>query len=63
MNESAWLAKHPEIRARYRGEYIAVSGEKVIAHGTELPDVMREAKKTDPDPLICKVPTQEILIV
>ena len=63
MNESAWLAKHPEIRNRHKGEYIAVSGESVIAHGTNLADVMREAKKSDPDPLICKVPTQEILIV
>ncbi|OGG57160.1 MAG: hypothetical protein A3F84_04185 [Candidatus Handelsmanbacteria bacterium RIFCSPLOWO2_12_FULL_64_10] len=61
--ESSWLAEHPEIREKYRGEYIAVSGKKVIAHGKHLRDVMKRAKKIDPDPLICKVPTQEILIV
>lgn len=61
--ESFWLSEHPEIQEKYRGEYIAVSGKKVIAHGKHLREVMKRAKKTDPDPLICKVPTQEILIV
>ena len=61
--ESAWLATHPEVRAKHRGEYIAVSGERVIAHGKHLRDVMRQAAEVDTDPLICKVPTQEILVV
>jgi hypothetical protein len=61
--ESTWLAAHPEVRTKYRGEYIAVSGERVIAHGKHLRDVMKNAGKADPDPLICKVPTQEILVV
>lgn len=61
--ESAWLAQHPEIRQKYRGEYIAVSGERVLAHGKILKDVMNQARKTDPDPLLCKVPTQDVLVV
>ena len=59
--ESTWLAKHPEVREKYRGEYIAVSGQSVISHGKILKDVMEQARKMDPDPLICKIPTQEIL--
>ena len=61
--ESSWLAEHSEIREKYRGEYIAISGKRVIAHGKHLRDVMKHARKIDPDPLICKVPNQEILIV
>lgn len=61
--ESTWLAKHPEVRKKYRGEYIAVSGQRVLAHGKILKDVMEQARKTDPNPLICKIPTQEILVV
>jgi len=61
--ESSWLAEHPEIRGKHRGEYIAISGKRVIAHGKHLRDVMKQARKIDPDPLICKVPRQEILIV
>jgi hypothetical protein len=60
--ESLWLAEHSEIREKYRGEYIAVSGKQIIAHGKHLRDVMKKARKVDPDPLICKVPPQEILI-
>lgn len=61
--ESTWLAAHPEVRVKHRGEYIAVSGERVIAHGKHLREVMQEAAKVDTDPLICRVPTQEILVV
>jgi len=61
--ESNWLAKQPNLRDKYRGEYIAVSGKRIIAHGKILKDVMEEARKIDPDPLISKIPTQEILIV
>ena len=61
--ESSWFAEHPEIREQYRGEYVAVSGKRVIAHGKHLRDVMNQAREVDPDPLICKVPTQETVIV
>jgi hypothetical protein len=61
--ESNWLAKHPEVREKYRGEYIAVSGQRVISHGKILKDVMEQAREIDPDPLISKTPTQEILVV
>ena len=63
QTDTSWLAKHPEVREKHRGEYIAVSGERVIAFGKHLKDVMAEARKVDPDPLVCKVPSQETLVV
>ena len=48
--ESSWSAEHPEIREQYRGEYVAVSGKRVIAHGKHLRDVMKQAREVDPDP-------------
>lgn len=57
--ESNWLAQHPEIDQQYRGEYIAISGQRVIAHGKNLKEVMSEAQKTDPNPLISKIPSEE----
>jgi len=61
--ESSWLAQHPDIQEKYRGEYIAVSEQQVIAHGKDLRAVLEQAHKFDPDPLISKVPSQEILVV
>lgn len=61
--EAQWLARHPEILAKYRGQYIAVSGERVIAHGKHLKAVLKRAREIDPEPLIDKVPTQDILIL
>ena len=58
--ESDWLAQHPEMDQQYRGEYIAISGQCVIAHGKNLKEVMSEARKTDPDPLISKIPSEEL---
>ena len=60
--ESNWLATQPRLREKYKGEYIAISGERIVAHGKILKDVIAEARKIDPDPLICKIPTQDILI-
>ena len=28
--EALWLARHPEILQKYRGQYIAVSGERLL---------------------------------
>ncbi|MBI2503927.1 MAG: hypothetical protein HYW07_11930 [Candidatus Latescibacteria bacterium] len=61
--EALWLASHPEILQKYRGQYIAVSGERVIAHGKHLRAVLQKARKIDPEPLIDKVPAQDTLIL
>ena len=61
--ESNWLAQHPDIDQQYRGEYIAIWGERVVAHGHNLKEVLEKAQPIDSNPLIYKVPVQDILIV
>jgi hypothetical protein len=47
----------------YRGEYIAVVNGEVVAHGTFLEQVINKAKVYDPDPLVAKIPSEEVLVV
>jgi hypothetical protein len=61
--EAQWLANHPDILSKYRGQYIAVSGKRVIAHGKHLQAVLQKARETDPEPLIDKIPLQDTLIL
>lgn len=61
--ESNWLALHPEEEANYKGEYIAVVGEKIIAHGDDFIEVIEKGKKWSNDPLIVKVPKWEVMAV
>ena len=57
-----WLVAHPDILDQYRGEYIAVWGEEVLVHGTDV-YVLRDALKASPhwhkSLLIFRVPTRE----
>lgn len=54
--EFEYLVSHPEISRKYSGEYIAIVGEAVVAHGKDLKKVLEEAKKTGKEPLLHKVP-------
>jgi hypothetical protein len=61
--EQIWLNTHPEVTKKYRGEYIAIIGEKIVAHGKKLAEVIRQAEKIESKPLISKVPQAEVLVV
>lgn len=61
--ESIWLTSHPEERLKYKGEYIAVVGEQIVAHGTDFVEVIEKAKKISDDPLIDKVPKWDVMVV
>jgi len=61
--EQIWLCAHPEIVKKYRGEYIAIIGEKIVAHGKKLADVITQAETIEKRPLISKVPQAEVLVV
>ena len=43
--EYDWLLSHPEIETEYPGEYIAIVGEEVVAHGKDFRKVLEEAEK------------------
>ena len=61
--EQIWLCTHPEITKKYRGEYVAIIGEKIVAHGRRLAEVLKQAEKIEKKPLISKVPQAEVLVV
>ncbi len=62
-SEFNWFANHPEILNKYKSEYIAIIGDKIVAHGKKLSQVSKEAEKIDELPLIAKIPKDEVLVV
>lgn len=53
--EFSWLVAHPELDAQYPGEYIAIVGESIVAHGEDFEKVLQEAEKHGDNPLLHKV--------
>jgi len=47
-----WLCQHPEINQQYLGQYIAIVGQKIVAHNTDFKKMMEEALKYDVEPLV-----------
>jgi len=48
--------------AKYTGQYIAVVGKKIVAHGYDFEKVYEKAKKYGENPLFDKVPDTEIVV-
>lgn len=61
--EFQWLAKHPEEKAKHKGEYIAIVGERIVAYGPDAVRVLQQAKRSSPTPLLVKVLSADILVV
>ena len=62
--EYNWLLSHPEIETKYAGEYIAIIGESIAAHGKNFKEVVKDAKKNKEAPYIYKVqPLDKALVV
>jgi len=61
--ELMWLLEHPEEELRYKGEYIAIVDDKVIAHGKEFQQVIEDAKRHSPDPLLVKVSEWDVVVL
>lgn len=55
--EFNWLISRPEETQKFAGEYIALVGEAIVAHGKDFEAVLKEAEqKTSQEPFIYKVP-------
>jgi len=63
MREFEWLSSHQDEKRKYKGEYIAVVGEKIVAHGVNLAQVIAKAKKYSEKPLIAAIPDGEDLMI
>ena len=57
--EYNWLLMNPEIETQYAGEYIAIIGESVVAHGKDFKKILQEAEKQGKEPFIHKVPSSD----
>lgn len=64
MNTQNYELFMKENLSPYTGQWIAICENKIVAHGKELKEVFREAKKKYPakKPLITKVPEKETMI-
>jgi hypothetical protein len=60
--EHDWLAAHPMEVAKYAGQYIAVVGRQIVAHGYDFEKVFDKAKQYGEDPVFDKVPDAEIVV-
>ncbi len=54
--ELNWLVFHPEIEEKHAGEYIAIVGDRIVAHGKDFKKVLEEGQKGHREPFIHKVP-------
>lgn len=61
--EFRWISKHPEEKAKHKGEYIAIVGERIVSYGKDALRVLAQAKRASRDPLLIKVPEHDILVV
>lgn len=55
IKEYEWLLAHPEIEVEYAGQYVAIVGESVVAHGQDFAAVLEKAERFG-EPFIHKVP-------
>lgn len=53
--EQRWLREN---RRFYRGQYLAVCGDRLIAHGTDPKEVVEKARASGKDCLLSRVPPE-----
>lgn len=62
--EYDWLADHPREKDNYRGRYIVIIGDEIVASGTDLAQVLAKARpmqKGSRRILVSRVLTKEVL--
>lgn len=62
--EYNWLADHPGVKDNYRGRYVAVVGDEIVASGADLAQVLAKARplqKGNRRILISRVLAKEVL--
>ena len=55
---------HANLR-RYKGEWVAIASQKVVAHGSNAQKVLEIAQKKYPHetPALAKVPQEDVLVL
>jgi hypothetical protein len=59
--EMKWLQENRAALAKYSGEWVAVDGPRLVAHGIDLPTVVRKANEAGAaHPFITSIPGEPI---
>jgi len=45
-----WATRDPDVQAKYQGQYVVPFGRAVVAHGTDLAAVLRQAEEVTGQP-------------
>ena len=63
-HELRFFDEHPELEQQLAGEWVALDGEELIAHGHDLADVLQRASLAGhPHPFITRVPDPSVTFV
>jgi len=61
--EEKWLSDHPEINEQYAGEFIAIFGQEILAHGKNEMEVSASAEKVSTDYVLAYwYPPEEMIL-
>lgn len=61
--ELKFLEKHSnELFKKYRGKYIAIAGDKLVASGQDFLKVARKAEKVSKEPVFMKIPKDDVVV-
>ncbi len=61
--EYEFLVEHSsEISQKYKGEWIAVVEDKIVAHGKDFKNVAEEARKVSGCPVFDKIPEEDVVV-
>lgn len=61
--EHEWFTKNSiDVSQKYKGEWIAIVDDKIVAHGKVFKDVADEARKTSPKPLYFQIPKEDVVV-
>lgn len=50
------------ISKKYKGEWIAVVEDKIVAHGKNFKEVAKKAKKISTHPVFDKIPQEDVVV-
>jgi hypothetical protein len=60
QEDDRWLQEHHEVLEPYRGQWVVIHRQRVVAHSSATPDVARAAPAAKyPGALLLYVPTHE----
>ncbi len=60
-NDEWFFRQKPDMFQQYAGEWICISGKKIVSHNHDAGKVLREADRYDDDPIIIKIRKQGVI--